>query len=67
MTPYVAFGFGFKPEVIVEPFSVLTHVGDSIIARRVYRNCFVSIHSRETVADLIELDIIDFNAILGMD
>ena len=67
VTPYVAVGFGFEPEVIIEPFSVSTPVGDSIIARMVYRNCVMSIHSRETMADLIELDLIDFDAILGMD
>ncbi|KAF3684468.1 hypothetical protein FXO38_00255 [Capsicum annuum] len=67
VTPYVAVGFGLEPEVIIEPFSISTSVGDSVVAKRVYRNCVVSIHGRETVADLIELDMIDFDAILGMD
>ena len=67
VTPYVAVGFGFGPDVIAEPFLVSTSVGDSIMARRVYRNCVVSIFSRYTEADLIELDMIDFDAILGMD
>ena len=63
VTPYVAVGFGFEPEVIVEPFTISTPIGDSIIARRVYRNYVVSILSRDTVADLIKLDMIDFDAI----
>ncbi|XP_047260173.1 uncharacterized protein LOC124893094 [Capsicum annuum] len=43
MTPYVAVGFGFKPDVIVEAFSVSTLVGDYVVAMRVYRNCVVTI------------------------
>ena len=31
---YVAVGFGFEPKVIVEPFSVSTPVGDSVVAKR---------------------------------
>ena len=33
VTLYVAVGFGFKPDVIAEPFSVSTPVEDSIVAR----------------------------------
>lgn len=67
VTPYVAVGFGFKLEDIVEPFSVSTPVGGSVLGKRVYKNCVVSIYSRNTVEYLIELDMIDFDAILGMD
>ncbi|KAF3652621.1 hypothetical protein FXO38_15996 [Capsicum annuum] len=67
VTTYVVVGFGFEPKVIVETFIVSTFVGDSVIARRVYRNCVVSILRRDTVVDLIELDMVDFDAILGMD
>ena len=67
MTPYVAVGFRFELEVIKERFTVSTPVGNSIVARRVYRNCVVSILSRGIMADLTELDMVDFDAILGMD
>ena len=67
VTPYVAVGFGFEPSVIFEPFSVSTLVGDSIIARRVYRGCVVTVGNRDTLADLIELDMVAFDAILGID
>ncbi|KAF3632361.1 hypothetical protein FXO37_27514 [Capsicum annuum] len=67
VTPYVAVGFGFEPSVISEPFSISTLLGDSIVARRVYRGCVVTVGSRDTLADLTELDIVTFNAILGMD
>lgn len=67
MTPYVAVGFGFEPNVIEEPFTVSTPIGYSIIARMVCRNCVVSILSRDIVDDLIEHDIVDFDAILRID
>ncbi|PHT31182.1 hypothetical protein CQW23_27519 [Capsicum baccatum] len=67
VTPYVTIGFGFELEVIEEPFTVSNPVSDSIVAKRVYRNCVVFILSRDSVADLIELDMVDFDAILGMD
>lgn len=65
VTPYVAVSFWFEPEVITEPFSVSIPMGDSIMARRVYKNYVVSILSRDTVTDLIELDIFAFDVILG--
>ena len=49
---------GIESEFI-EPFTVATPVGDFVIATRVYRNCSVVIYSRRTVADLIELNMID--------
>ena len=48
-------------------FFVSTPIGDSVIAKRVYRGCVVSISSREALVDLIELDMVDFDVILGMD
>ena len=41
--------------------------GDSLIANRVYRGSKVTIASHEFEADLIVLDIHDFDIILGMD
>ena len=41
--------------------------GDSLIANRVYRGSKVTIASHEFKADLIVLDIHDFDIILGMD
>ena len=65
--PFVAVSFGFEPKNILEPFSIFTPFGDSIVARRVYKNCVVSIFHRDTVANLVELDMIHFYIILGMD
>ena len=52
---------------MIEPFEVATPLGDSVIATRVYKNCSVVIYSRRTIADLIELTIIEFDIIMGMD
>ena len=41
--------------------------GDSLIANRVYKGSKVTIASHEFEADLIVLDILDFDIILGMD
>ncbi|XP_070029922.1 uncharacterized protein [Nicotiana sylvestris] len=42
-------------------------VGDSIVVDRVYRSCMVVIGSFETSVDLLLLDMVDFDIILGMD
>ncbi|XP_070036643.1 uncharacterized protein [Nicotiana tomentosiformis] len=54
-------------EQLYEPFSVSTLVGESILATRVYRDCVVTLRGRDTVADLIELRMVDFDVIMGMD
>ena len=61
--PFVAIRFDVLSNVLLEPFSVSTPVGDSIVAKRVYRNCFVSLSHRVTRVDLIELDMLDFDVI----
>ncbi|KAH0665926.1 hypothetical protein KY285_027132 [Solanum tuberosum] len=67
MTPYKAVILDISPETLSEPFSVSTPVGDPVIARRVYRNCPVTVSQKVTSADLVELDMVDFDIILGID
>ncbi|XP_070032960.1 uncharacterized protein [Nicotiana tomentosiformis] len=59
--------FGIEPEQLCEPFSVSTLVGVSILATRVYRDCVVTLCGRYIVADLIELRMVNFDVIMGMD
>ena len=40
---------------------------ESILAKKVYRDCVIFINQKNTMADLVELDIVDFDVILGMD
>ncbi|XP_070026259.1 uncharacterized protein [Nicotiana sylvestris] len=49
------------------PVYVTMPVGDSIIVDCVYRSCVVTIGSLETSIDLLLLDMVDFDVILGMD
>ncbi|XP_033509762.2 uncharacterized protein [Nicotiana tomentosiformis] len=67
VTPYFAINLGLEPEQLSEPFLVSTPIGESVKATRVYRGCIVSVQGRSTEADLIELEMVDFDVIMGMD
>nr|AAV31171.1 Putative polyprotein, identical [Solanum tuberosum] len=67
VTPYVANKFDVLLERLCEPFCVSTPVGESILAERVYCDCPVSINHKSTMADLVDLDMVDFDVISGMD
>uniref|UniRef100_M0ZUZ3 Retrotransposon gag protein n=1 Tax=Solanum tuberosum TaxID=4113 RepID=M0ZUZ3_SOLTU len=64
VTPYVAMNFDVIPKKLSEPFSVSTPVGESIIAERFYLDCPISVNHKSTIANLIELDKVDFDVIL---
>ena len=59
--------FEILPKKLSEFFCVSTPVGESIVAKRVYLDCPVSINHKSTMADLIELDMVQLDVILGMD
>lgn len=44
-----------------------TPVGESVVAKRVYRNCPISLPNRIPYVDLVELDMLDLDIILGID
>lgn len=44
-----------------------TRVSDSIMDKRVYSGCVIFVHGRKTLVDFIELDVIDFDMLLGID
>ncbi|XP_070004757.1 uncharacterized protein [Nicotiana sylvestris] len=67
VTPFVAMEFGIELDQLHEPFLVSTLVGESIIATRVYRGCVITVRGRDNMADLIELGMVDFDVIMGMD
>ncbi|KAH0688987.1 hypothetical protein KY289_016345 [Solanum tuberosum] len=67
VTPLIVGNFKRTPELLVKPFEVSTPIAESIISRRVYRNCIVTICDRDTLADLVELEMVDFDVIMGMD
>ena len=59
--------FDIIPEQLGEPFSISTPVGESILVERVYCDCAISVNHKSTTNDLIKLDMVDFDIILGMD
>lgn len=61
MTLLIDVTFGVSPESLSEPFSVSTLVGESIITRQMYIKCPITVLHRFTLADLIELGMIDFD------
>ena len=65
-TPLVAKKFDILPDILHEPFIVSTLVGKSVVAKRVYRNCPIMFPNRVSYVEL-ELDMLDFDVILGMD
>ncbi|XP_070023122.1 uncharacterized protein [Nicotiana sylvestris] len=67
VTPYIAKKFGIELEKLCEPFEVSTPVGESVITRCIYRGCPIIVYHRLIVADLVELEMIDFDVISGMD
>ena len=67
VTPYLAVDFRVSPKILVEPFSVSTLVGKTIIARRVYKNYPIMIFLKSTSTDLVELEMTNFDVILNMD
>ncbi|KAH0748200.1 hypothetical protein KY290_027432 [Solanum tuberosum] len=67
ITPLVAGKLKRTPKLLNKPFEVSTPTGESIIARRVYRNCIVTVCDRDILADLIELEMVEFYVIMGMD
>ena len=66
ISPLVACKIEITPEPI-EPFEVDTPVGDFIIARQVYKDCSVIIYDRCTKAALVDLDMMEFDVIMGMN
>ncbi|XP_070031963.1 uncharacterized protein [Nicotiana tomentosiformis] len=67
VTQYIAKKFGIEPEKLCEPFEVSTPVGESVIARHIYRGCPVNMYHRLAVEALVELEMVDFDVIMGID
>ncbi|XP_027767790.1 uncharacterized protein LOC114074070 [Solanum pennellii] len=64
VTSFVAKKFDTLLDVLHEPFLVSTPVGDSVVGKRIYRNCPTVFPNRVSNVDLVELDMLDFDIIL---
>ncbi|XP_073153550.1 uncharacterized protein [Henckelia pumila] len=58
---------GLTPEILVEPFRVATPTSKTIETHRVHRDCVINISEHAFQAELIQLHMVEFDAILGMD
>lgn len=59
-TPFICRKFDIFPDILNEPFMVTTVIGESIVAKRVYRNFPLMLPNRVTHIELEELDMVDF-------
>lgn len=67
VTPLEAKKFDALPNILHEPFLVSTPVGESVVPKRIYQNCPISLPNSVSYVDLVELDMLYFYTILGMD
>ena len=67
VSSFFASRFGKDPVLLDRPFYVATPVGESLIVKYVHKSCEISVADRKTVANLIVLDLLEFDVILGMD
>ena len=67
VTSYVTNIFEILLEKLCGPFYVSTLVRDFFLAERVYRDCTISINHKNTMVDLVELKMVDFDVIPCMD
>lgn len=66
ITPLITVNIGVGPENLPKPFSVSTPMGELVVTRRIYMEFSITILHKITLANLIELDMMDFNVILCM-
>ncbi|WMV37504.1 hypothetical protein MTR67_030889 [Solanum verrucosum] len=62
---YVAMRNDILPDVLVDLFFVFTSIGESIVANRVYIGSPISLSHIFTHVDLVELDMLDLDVIIG--
>ncbi|XP_070017076.1 uncharacterized protein [Nicotiana sylvestris] len=69
--PYVSSYFapylGISRDSLSSPVYMSIPVRDSPIVDRVYQSCLITLSGYDTQADLLLLNMVDFNVILGMD
>ncbi|XP_075487942.1 uncharacterized protein LOC142527112 [Primulina tabacum] len=58
---------GLTPEILVEPFRVATLTSKTIEKHRVHRKCKICINEHIFQAELIQLNMMEFDVILGMN
>ncbi|WP_368738576.1 hypothetical protein [Corynebacterium parakroppenstedtii] len=67
VSSYFSSDFDLLCDCMPIPIHVSTPVGEPLVVDRVYRSCLVSLAGYDTWVDMIILEMVDFDAILGMD
>ena len=67
VSPSFALRLGVQPARLKTPLSVTTPLNDALEADIYFPSCPISVVGRDLLADLILLDVMDFEVILGMD
>ena len=62
-----ATSLNYMPEKLNEPLYVSTPLKNIIVANIIFKNCIIQIEEKELAADLIQLNMHDFDIILGMN
>lgn len=66
-SPYFASSFSEQPVMLDHPFWVNTLIGESLMIQLLFQSCIVSMDGVDTLANLMLLEIIEFDVILGID
>ncbi|WMV50273.1 hypothetical protein MTR67_043658 [Solanum verrucosum] len=66
VTPYVTMKFGISLKELLKPFCFPTQIGDSILPERAYRGCTIFFNHKDTMTELVELDMVYFDVILDV-
>ncbi|XP_050233405.1 uncharacterized protein LOC126681891 [Mercurialis annua] len=67
VSPSFAIKMGKQPAYLQNPLSVATPMGESMDTDIIYSSCPVNVQGRELLADLVLLEALAFDVILGMD
>ena len=67
VSPSFALCLDMKLDVLDSPLTVLTPVGEVYLINRFLSGCEVCIKDEIFLVDLVELEILEFDVILGMD
>ena len=64
--PHLLTGLDLYCDLLDMPIRVSTPVGESVIVEKVYRSCLITFVGSNTHVDLVILEMVDFDVILGM-
>ena len=67
VSPIFASKMGWQPSKLLVPLSVATSLINELETNIVFSSCPVLVEGRKLLADLVLLDVIDFDVILRID